>query len=1005
MTSSRQEKSLDFLRILVVDDDAYVRRALGSLLLSRTSWQVCGEAADGVEAIEKAKALRPDVILMDVSMPRMNGLDATRVIRRDLPESKIVIISQNDPAVVSRQARYVDATACVAKVDLSRCLLSTIEGVTNGHNLGAVPSGAPADKADVPSKELADRSDIAPRAEVPPPARSSFKVRGTEILATDTPRQYLQKLARIALDEMYQFVAVLDPKGTLLEVNRSALEGAGLQYSDVRGKPFWECFWWTFSRESQETLRKAVARTSQGEFIRYDVEVYGRANGKETIIIDFSMIPVKDEAGNVVFIVPEGRDITAKKAYEREIAQKNKDLQALLERIRELDEIKTQFFANVSHEFRTPLALIIGPADTLIRDDAGLTPEQRHESARVIARNARMLLKHVNDLLDIAKFEAGKFKIELQDTDVAALVRLTASHFDVLAHDRNIAFQVEAQEDLVCAIDLEKLQRALMNLFSNAFKFVPDGGKVRATVQRSDKDLIVTVDDSGPGVKAELRKAIFERFRQGEGGSNRQFGGTGLGLAIAKEFVEMHHGALAVCDSDLGGACFTVTLPVTRLSQSSPAVAHQPVRHLDRTLIEGFIEELRPLPSAGFKTLPVEPVAYTNEPGRPVVLVVEDNPEMNRFIAESLSQKYDVMSAFDGQQGLERALASNPTLIVTDIMMPRVSGVEMIAEIRKHPELADVPILLLTAKADEELKIKLLEDGAQDFVAKPFSERDLLVRVANLISLKTAQDRLRDQVRIQTEELDQRNEEVLQQAEQLRELSTRLQLTQDEERRHIARELHDSAGQIITALGMTLSGVAERVVQDPSLGPPVQESEQLVQQLSKEIRTMSYLLHPPLLDESGLSEAILWYTDGLRERSGLDIELDISDEFGRLPAEMELALFRIVQECLTNIHRHSGSKTATIRLSRAGGDICLKVEDTGKGIPAEKLEGIQKQRSGVGITGMRERVRHFKGVMDVQSNAVGTTISIILPSRPSSSSSSVRPSSGPRLQAATELHQ
>jgi signal transduction histidine kinase len=368
---------------------------------------------------------------------------------------------------------------------------------------------------------------------------------------------------------------------------------------------------------------------------------------------------------------------------------------------------------------------------------------------------------------------------------------------------------------------------------------------------------------------------------------------------------------------------------------------------------------------------------------------------MNTFIAQTLSVKYDVISAFDGQQGLERALASNPALIVTDVMMPKVSGVEMIAEIRKRPEVADIPILLLTAKADEDLKIRLLEEGAQDFIAKPFSEKDLLVRVTNLISLKTVQDQLRDQVRIQTHELDQRNEELLQQAEQLRELSTRLQLTQDEERRHIARELHDSAGQIITALGMTLSGVAQRVGQDPSLGSSVHESEQLVQQLSKEIRTMSYLLHPPLLDESGLSEAIRWYTDGLRERSGLDIELDVSDEFGRLQAEMELALFRIVQECLTNIHRHSGSKTATIRLSRAGGDISLKVEDTGKGIPAEKLERIQKQHSGVGITGMRERVRHFKGVMDIQSSAAGTTISIILPSCPSWPSKS--PSSEPGL--------
>lgn len=564
-------------------------------------------------------------------------------------------------------------------------------------------------------------------------------VRGTEILATDTSQQYRQKLARIALDEMYQFVAILDANGTLLEVNRAALEGAGLTLSQVEGKPFWECFWWAVSQEIRETLQNAVAQASQGEFIRYDVEIYGRAQGKGTIIIDFSIIPVKDETGKVVFLVPEGRDITEKKSYEREIAKKNNDLQALLERIRELDEIKTQFFANVSHEFRTPLQLVIGPADRLSQNDATMLPEQRQESARVIARNARMLLKHVNDLLDISKFEAGKLKIELQDTNVTPLLRLTASYFDLLAEDRHITFLIEAPDEVVSAIDPEKIQRVVMNLLSNAFKFVPDEGKVRASLRSSQTELVISIEDSGPGVKPELRHAIFERFRQGEGGTNRQFGGTGLGLAIAKEFVAMHHGGLEVVDSELGGACFQLRLPISRLSQTAPAATGSSAHQLDPTIIEGFIEELSRSASVTDETKLIDPLRSS----KPTVLVVEDNLDMNRFISESLCTTYHVISAFDGQQGLEKALASPPTLIITDIMMPKVSGVQMISDIRKCPELADVPILLLSAKADEELKIQLLTEGAQDFVAKPFSEKDLLVRVRNLIDLKKSQERYR----------------------------------------------------------------------------------------------------------------------------------------------------------------------------------------------------------------------------------------------------------------------
>ena len=245
--------------------------------------------------------------------------------------------------------------------------------------------------------------------------------------------------------------------------------------------------------------------------------------------------------------------------------------------------------------------------------------------------------------------------------------------------------------------------------------------------------------------------------------------------------------------------------------------------------------------------------------------------------------------------------------------------------------------------------------------------------------LRTLARELEKQVHIRTHELEQRNAEVVQQSEQLRELSNRLLQTQDDERRHIARELHDSAGQIIAALSMNLATMAQNITNNQPLAKALEDSQDLVRQLNQEIRTTSYLLHPPLLDESGLPGAIHWYIEGLMERSGLSIDLKIAEDFGRLSSEMELALFRIVQECLTNIHRHSGSEAAVVRLSRTAGTVKLEVDDKGKGIAPEKLRGIRAQRSGVGMTGMRERVRHFNGAMDIQSNSAGTKISVTLP--------------------------
>lgn len=225
----------------------------------------------------------------------------------------------------------------------------------------------------------------------------------------------------------------------------------------------------------------------------------------------------------------------------------------------------------------------------------------------------------------------------------------------------------------------------------------------------------------------------------------------------------------------------------------------------------------------------------------------------------------------------------------------------------------------------------------------------------------------------------QQSAAVLQQSQQLRELSNRLQQSQDDERRRIARELHDSAGQLVTALSLGLSAMDKHLGGNPSLGKALKANEELLKELGKEIRTTCYLLHPPLLDEAGLAAAIRWYIKGVTERSGLNIELTISNDFPRFPEDIELALFRIIQECLTNIHRHSGSKTATIQLLPNAESVSLEIQDQGRGIPDQQLAQIRAQRSGVGLTGMWERVRHSKGTMDIQSDPSGTTISISLP--------------------------
>lgn len=239
---------------------------------------------------------------------------------------------------------------------------------------------------------------------------------------------------------------------------------------------------------------------------------------------------------------------------------------------------------------------------------------------------------------------------------------------------------------------------------------------------------------------------------------------------------------------------------------------------------------------------------------------------------------------------------------------------------------------------------------------------------------------LESEVRSRTAELERRNADILRQSEELRDLSLRLLVAQDEERRRVARELHDSAGQSSAALTMRIDQLAAKLPQDsPVLAEAAQDCRDLARQLNQEIRSASYLLHPPMLEEVGLAPALSWYVDGLAQRTGIDIRLEVPKDLHRLSREMELVVFRLVQECLANVLRHSESKSAGIRLALQNGGVSLDVSDRGKGMSPQQLAEIQSRGSGVGIRGMRERIRQFHGQMTIESNGSGTRFLFNIP--------------------------
>jgi len=340
------------------------------------------------------------------------------------------------------------------------------------------------------------------------------------------------------------------------------------------------------------------------------------------------------------------------------------------------------------------------------------------------------------------------------------------------------------------------------------------------------------------------------------------------------------------------------------------------------------------------------------------ILMVDDQPgKLLTYEAMLGELGENLIKVHSGMEALEHLLKTDIALVLMDVSMPGMDGFETAQMIHDHPRFQNTPIVFVSGIHVTDLdRLKGYQHGAVDYVSVP-----------------VVPELLRAKVKVFAE--------LHRKTHQLEALNAQMTVLQDEERRRIARELHDSVGQLLAAISMNSVLVeAESHKLSPEAARRVSENAAMVDDASRQIRTISHLLHPPLLDEVGLASALRWYVEGFSERSKIDAKLDIPQTFASLSKEMELSIFRVVQECLTNIHRHAGSPTAEIRIIQDDACLRVEIEDAGKGIPPEKQSTFGALgRTGVGLRGMRERLRQLGGTLQIQSNGHGTRVTAILP--------------------------
>ncbi|GAC1703311.1 MAG: hypothetical protein NVS9B4_11080 [Candidatus Acidiferrum sp.] len=773
------------MRVLIVDDHEVVRRGVRHLLWTVAGVVVCGEAEDGLEAIAKAQELKPDIITMDISMPKLNGLEATREIKRILPQIEILILSQHDVPEMMKQALNAGASGYVVKSAISTALVAAIEKVRRGET--SFDATIFADKeTTVDTQEILQRTVAFEKALRNSEEQLRMAMDAGKLGAWDwdIPRNKVSWTDRI-----YEFHGL----------ERGAFDGtveafAKLVHPDDRER---------VQRLLEDALNKRVPYEVEFRTIRPSGEVrwlFGRAE------------VFRDNAGVPIRMLGIVHDITERKQAEQAVHESEQQFRVLADSIPELCWMARPdghiFWYNQRwYEY------------------TGTRPQQMEGWGWQSVHDPKVLPE----------------VLEKWHESIA-----TGQAFEMVFPLRSAAGEFRTFLTRV---------RPLKDASGNVLRWF------------------------GTNTDITAQKRVEDALRQSEERLRAAFSQTYSFLALLE---------------------------------------------VDGTIIE-----------------------------------------INRAAQEAAGCTREELV---GRKFWERWWARLPE--ETAILKASIARAAKGESVREEGYFC-------------------LPDGTRRFADRTLSPvKDESGRVTMVVATglditeqKELRDKLEARVMERTRELEEKNKVLQEQAKTVRELSGRLLRSQDEERRRIAREMHDGVGQVVAAVAMNIPTIAkEKDKLSPDAARSLEEIGAMVQEISAEIRTVSYLLHPPLLDEVGLESALRWYVEGFAERSKIGVALELSSDLGRLSQDQELALFRVVQECLTNIHRHSGSSTATVRLSRNDKEARLEVKDDGKGMSGKTQSEISSGESrGVGLRGMRERVRQIGGALEVQSNGDGTLVTVALP--------------------------